>query len=391
MTDPIHLTRQELYDRVWSTPAWKLGPELGLSGRGLGKLCAREGIPVPKRGYWAKKQFGWKPTQTKLPARKAAQSENFTFNRERRAELVGAAARDPKPPLPIVPVPANLEHPHKLVKRAASAFRRAKLDEKGHLKPRSYDVLDLSVGPNTLERALRICDGLFRYLEERGATVRIGEGPRHNTEIVIGDVVFKFRIDEPTTRSDRQLTAEEKRKKSRGEYVSDWPRYLYTPKGKLRIRLTEGDYRSERGCWVEGRTQLEDRLGEVVVGIDTAVATIQAERVASAKAAIRRREAERREEIARGKRELEEQRRQALVKLVHNWSESQAMRAFVNALRAGAEADGTDCSKGTRFGRWLAWAERCAHDSNPVNWNPEYLPTAYRNEWAGPDAYDGED
>ena len=101
-------------------------------------------------------------------------------------------------------------------------------------------------------------------------------------------------------------------------------------------------------------------------------------------------EEERREEIARRKRELEEQRRQALVKLASDWSQSQAMRAFVNALRAGAEVDGTDCSMGTRFGRWLAWAERCAHDSNPVNWRPEYLPTAYRNEWAGQDVYDSD-
>jgi hypothetical protein len=258
------------------------------------------------------------------------------------------------------------------------------------VQPRSHDVLDLFVGPGTLERALRICDGLFRYLEQQGATVRVSEQPRHDTEIVIGDVVFKFRVDEPTSRANRQLTAEEKRKKSRGEYVSMWPRYLYTPKGKLRIRLTEGEYRSERGCWLEGRKPLEERLGEVVVGIDTAVAAIRAERVQHAKAEIRRREEQRLEDIARRKRELEEQRRQALVKLVNDWSQSQSMRAFVNALRVEAEADGTDCSKATRFGRWLAWAERCAHDSNPVNWRTEYLPTAHRNEWAGPDAYESE-
>ena len=37
--DPIQLTRQELYDRVWSTPAWKLGHELGYSGLGFGTAC----------------------------------------------------------------------------------------------------------------------------------------------------------------------------------------------------------------------------------------------------------------------------------------------------------------------------------------------------------------
>jgi len=61
MSDVVQLTRQQLYDRVWSTPAWKLGLELGLSGRGLAKRCAREGMPVSQRGYWAKLQVGKAP------------------------------------------------------------------------------------------------------------------------------------------------------------------------------------------------------------------------------------------------------------------------------------------------------------------------------------------
>ena len=43
----ITLTRQQLYDRAWTTPLDTLAKELGLSGRGLGKLCDRHDIPVP--------------------------------------------------------------------------------------------------------------------------------------------------------------------------------------------------------------------------------------------------------------------------------------------------------------------------------------------------------
>jgi hypothetical protein len=45
----ITLTRQQLYDRAWLTPLDMLAKELGLSGRGLGKLCERHDIPVPRR------------------------------------------------------------------------------------------------------------------------------------------------------------------------------------------------------------------------------------------------------------------------------------------------------------------------------------------------------
>jgi hypothetical protein len=42
----ITLTRQQFYDRAWTTPLDALARELGLSGRGLGKLCDRHDIPV---------------------------------------------------------------------------------------------------------------------------------------------------------------------------------------------------------------------------------------------------------------------------------------------------------------------------------------------------------
>lgn len=38
----------------------EVAKEYGLSDRGLAKLCERNGIPVPPRGYWAKKHAGQK-------------------------------------------------------------------------------------------------------------------------------------------------------------------------------------------------------------------------------------------------------------------------------------------------------------------------------------------
>lgn len=62
----IILSRQRLYDRAWTTPLDPLAKELGLSGRGLGKLCDRHDIPVPPRGWWAKD--GWAPSTANTSA-----------------------------------------------------------------------------------------------------------------------------------------------------------------------------------------------------------------------------------------------------------------------------------------------------------------------------------
>lgn len=52
------LTRQELYNKVWSIPMIKLSKKLGISDKGLAKVCKRYNIPTPYLGYWAKIQNG---------------------------------------------------------------------------------------------------------------------------------------------------------------------------------------------------------------------------------------------------------------------------------------------------------------------------------------------
>jgi hypothetical protein len=64
----IALTREKLYEQVWSEPIVHVARRLGLSGRGLGKLCARYEIPVPPRGWWAKKQHGHAVRRIPLPS-----------------------------------------------------------------------------------------------------------------------------------------------------------------------------------------------------------------------------------------------------------------------------------------------------------------------------------
>lgn len=66
----VRLTRQELYEKMWSRPAIALAEEFGISGRGLGKICSRFEIPVPPRGYWAKLAVGKRVTRTPLPTAK---------------------------------------------------------------------------------------------------------------------------------------------------------------------------------------------------------------------------------------------------------------------------------------------------------------------------------
>src|SRR3954451_4846688 len=63
---PRDFTREELYEKVWQAPMWRLCEEFGLSDRGLGKLCERWNVPVPPRGYWRRLETGGKTTRIPL-------------------------------------------------------------------------------------------------------------------------------------------------------------------------------------------------------------------------------------------------------------------------------------------------------------------------------------
>lgn len=75
----VRLAREELFDRVWSLPMSRLAAEWGLSGNGLAKACRRLQIPVPPRGYWAKKAASKKVRRPKLPTLPSGQGEEVTL------------------------------------------------------------------------------------------------------------------------------------------------------------------------------------------------------------------------------------------------------------------------------------------------------------------------
>jgi hypothetical protein len=58
--------REELFAKVWATPMQELAKEYGVSDVALAKACKRRGLPVPGRGYWAKKAAG-KPVPERPP------------------------------------------------------------------------------------------------------------------------------------------------------------------------------------------------------------------------------------------------------------------------------------------------------------------------------------
>ena len=56
----MNLGREELYELVWSEPMVRLARRFAVTDVGLAKTCKRMGIPVPPRGYWRRKETGYR-------------------------------------------------------------------------------------------------------------------------------------------------------------------------------------------------------------------------------------------------------------------------------------------------------------------------------------------
>src|SRR5262249_35054868 len=125
----IALTRATLYEQVWTEPIVRVASRLGLSGRGLGKLCARYQIPVPPRGWWAKKRHGHAVRRIPLPPGPGTAIEIvFHPGDVQPPQKEPAEVEREKDPGWLISVPDDLAISHPLVKRAAAAIRKASRD-----------------------------------------------------------------------------------------------------------------------------------------------------------------------------------------------------------------------------------------------------------------------
>lgn len=98
------LSRQELFDLVWAKPIRDIAPEFGFSDVYLSKLCKRNDIPLPGRGYWAKLAAGQKVPRPRLSSRALGRAETISFGRPSwppNAEEDAALMAEDIPPAPV--------------------------------------------------------------------------------------------------------------------------------------------------------------------------------------------------------------------------------------------------------------------------------------------------
>jgi hypothetical protein len=256
---------------------------------------------------------------------------------------------------------------HPVVRKLRTKLAPDRLERGGMKTVRGVRHAVLRVSANTEKRALRILDALFRALEDRGHTVGLRDARLSAVEVFIsGGGTVEMWLMEHLDQTEHRVTKQELEDEKRLGY--SWaPTYDVAASGRLILEADTPWGYELRKTWADGRRQrLEDRLGEVVLGLEAIGAAFREE------SETREREL-RSEEEQRTQREAEQRRRahnevltKDLVGLARSWSEATAVRAFLAALGQGVPEG--DRKEG--FAKWFDWARQRAEEMDPLS-HPE--------------------
>jgi hypothetical protein len=76
------VSREELYELVWSAPMVKVAEKFNVSGSYMARVCSTLHVPHPERGYWAKLAVGKAPEKPSLPDAQPGDQVNWSQDRE---------------------------------------------------------------------------------------------------------------------------------------------------------------------------------------------------------------------------------------------------------------------------------------------------------------------
>lgn len=185
--DPKRITREELYELVWKLSLKKVGDMYGVSDATIRKKCKSFNIPLPDNSYRGKLNTGQNPERRPLLKREGENiitfeevelklpylKKDFDYLEEPLRSKVSELYKNLK-------APEEKVRNHKLV----IAYNDEMAERNKHFKKNKYSfnyvnrkrlpVLDFgNVTKENLPRAFKICNVLFKALEEIECTITV--------------------------------------------------------------------------------------------------------------------------------------------------------------------------------------------------------------------------
>lgn len=377
--------RDELYEKVWSQPVTHVAKEYGVSDVAIAKVCRKLKVPLPGRGYWARKQYGYAVSRKPLPQLK----EPTVVMRNAPAPNVFNTPTPPPPPLHpddqtefarIDKLAAdgafNLAASakalrHSLIVQTRQALREGSLDDRRILRLK-YQArsLNLRVAKDSVKRALELVASLIATAERHDAQITVNQRDQGwETSFVAFGQSISFSISEAA----HQRILDPPPQQRPGHYVRiitfRGKPVEYVPTGKLTLSIEF--YGAElRTSWTEGKHKLDELLPEILSNLFKATILRRRDRLKQAAEAEARRRREIELKQLRRRIEEEERRVNQLQQAAENWTKAKQIREYVLAVIDAKKASGEELGPDTPWGIWTVWALQQADRLDPLAKSP---------------------
>lgn len=356
--DKITLTRDQLYDLIWSKPTSALAKEFGLSDNGLRKICKNHNIPLPYMGYWSKIRYGKPVRKVKLPTKFDGKDEiiinrstELTESNQKEISTATILIKEIESKYKnLLQVPARLTNPDALIVKARDALTINKkyYSKNGLIRPHS-GYITINVAPINIPRALRFMDSLIKLLKARGYEI-IMDHDESRVEVLGEQLVIRLQ--------------EKLRFETIKEGLYDRETRNYYPTGIFMLRTWKTFHWHQR-VWTDGKVLIEDQLAKILVGIELLAEKERKERLEIEEFWRVQKEKERIERERHDREELDGANFKKLLAQSKLWKQSQVLNEFISAIESKLIAD---CELTDKSREWLGWAKEKAEKFNPLNY-----------------------
>ena len=383
----IFYDRKTLYREVWSDPVTDVAFKYGVSGNAIKKVCAALEIPVPPRGYWAKKAAG-KPVgkialpETSGPEKKYGRRSFIAVPVDPSiCEMVEKAEEEVKDKVqaiansvvfsndPELLHPTIVAHKRKIEKY----FNGRDRNQTRKRKPTYYGEIPLfaeSISEEQLPRLLKIISSMANAVEAYGG------GINENLDFIIdGELVYINATERQDTvahvlsreEAIAKLEYEDRKESYSWTYEPKFAKYDYLWNGCLQI-----DFPNKRRFHDTEKFKIEERLPEIILALFEEVAITKRKRLVHEAEQRKRAEEERikelkkrlkRNQIERKEQRIKQEKKNLndLITKASSFSTANQIREFCNQFEKINEGEMAPSKE-----KYLIWAREKADCLDPL-------------------------
>lgn len=368
------ITREELYEKIWSKQMVEIAKEYDVSDKAIANICEKLNIPIPGVGYWLKLKLGKKVDRKKLPdippnyptehrITKHIPDYDLIISEEAQKRI-----EEEKLPINKIIVPEKGIRTHSLVEKTKLCLQPSyRYDQFLSSRADEDDIFNITVSKEELGRAFRILNTILRELEKRGYLTYVYN---HFLCVKIFGVEIQFGLKEKSKRVEV---------KEGTPFV--YHNYDFMPSGVLVLSIenTYSEYSLQKNFTDTKYIKLEDRLNEFII----ALLMSSQERIAQLKYREKENqiweEKKRREREAQENIEIEKRKFIELKRNVKNYHNCNLIREYISKYKLKLLDESLIEDKKQEIMDYIDWALKQADRLDPFVLSPPSILDNQKN------------